>query len=235
MWKLFRTKKSISWQWVIGIGCLLIAVTIGWLLFLRAPAAPSLPLPPADAGYRRTDLSIDMRIDDLMQRMTLDEKIGQMALVEKNSVHTINDIAAYGIGGVLSGAGGKPKDNTPKGWLDMILAFQSASLRSRLGIPILYGADATHGNGNVPGATIFPHAIGLGAGGDIVQVARTTAEEMSAVGMNWSYSPTLDLPKIFDGDEHTKHSRMIRHMRAKSQLRTFAGRRNQHVILRHQR
>lgn len=157
-----------------------------------------LEKPPKDALYRQADASIDARVEDLLGRMTLDEKIGQMALVEKFSVRDMNDVASYGLGAILSGMGAKPEDNTPKGWLNMVQGYQDFARKSRLEIPLLYGADAVHGHGNVPGATIFPHMIGLGASHDVwlvEQVARATAEEMTATGIYWSYSPTLDLPR----------------------------------------
>lgn len=64
----------------------------------------------------------------------------------------------------MSGGGSKPSDNAAsEEWADMIDGFQKAALETRLGIPIIYGIDAIHGNNNVYGATVFPHFIGLGA------------------------------------------------------------------------
>jgi beta-glucosidase len=192
-------KSSIVFRWIRIIVPIvfLFALLGGWVLFLRKPAPP-LPPPPPDALYRLPGHPIEERVSDLMGRMTLDEKIGQMTLVEKNSVHDLNDVSSYGLGAILSGAGAKPMDDTPEGWLAMVNGFQNASRKSRLGIPILYGEDANHGTGNVPGATIFPHMIGLGASGDaalVQRVARATADEMAATGIYWTYSPTLDLPE----------------------------------------
>ncbi len=158
----------------------------------------SASAPSADALYRQASAPVDARVEDLLSRMTLEEKLGQMALVEKNSVDDASDIAAYGLGALLSGAGAKPNDNTGEGWRSMVTHFTALSKKSRLGIPILYGADAVHGHGNVPGATIFPHSIGLGATRDaglVERVARATAEELNATGIYWSYSPNLDLPQ----------------------------------------
>ncbi|MFA5129560.1 MAG: glycoside hydrolase family 3 N-terminal domain-containing protein [Patescibacteria group bacterium] len=200
MRKHIRIKGPIRWLILIGLVCILIAFPVEWIMFLRSPNPSPLPPPPADAVYLQSTASIDSRVDDLLSRMTLDEKIGQMALTEKNSIHNLNDVANYGLGAVLSGAGAKPSDNTANGWLQLINGFRQSALRSRLRIPILYGADANHGNGNVPGSTIFPHFIGLGASHDpklVQSIARATAEEMKATGMNWSYSPTLDLPQDF--------------------------------------
>jgi beta-glucosidase len=147
--------------------------------------------------YRDFALPAAMRAADLLSRMTLEEKAGQMTLVEKNSI-TPADVAALGIGGVLSGAGGAPRPNTPEAWAAMARGFEEAALRSRLAIPLLYGADAVHGHGNVPGAVVFPHNIGLGAGRDpdlVERVARATAEELVATGVNWNYAPMVAVPQ----------------------------------------
>ena len=146
--------------------------------------------------YQDSALSIEARADDLINRMTVAEKIGQMALIEKNSVSDLNDIAKYGLGAMMSGGGGKPENNTPEGWFQMVENFQSYSQKTRLGIPLLYGIDANHGHSNVFGATIFPHSIGLGASRDpdlVRDVAKATAKEVAATGINWVYSPNLDI------------------------------------------
>ncbi|MDP2930480.1 MAG: glycoside hydrolase family 3 N-terminal domain-containing protein, partial [bacterium] len=133
-----------------------------------------------------------------MKRMNDWEKIGQMILIEKNRIHDLNDITRYNLGALLSGGGAGPKQNTPLAWLQMINSFQSAAKKTCLKIPLLYGTDATHGHGNVFGATIFPHFIGLGATRDpdlVRRVAEATAEEMAATGIYWSFSPNLDVVK----------------------------------------
>lgn len=153
---------------------------------------------PADTRYMNPALPTEERIEILLSQMTLDEKIGQMALVEKNSIRAIGDISRYGLGGILSGGSAKPKDNTPEGWLEMIAEHDDASRKSRLGIPILYGIDAIHGHGGIPGATIFPHAIGLGMTKDeqlVEKIAAATAEEVRATGGSWVFSPNLDAPE----------------------------------------
>jgi len=195
-----------SWK-KIAVGAALGAILIagGVLAFARffAPPPPppvtSLPAPAADAAYRDASRPIEDRVEDLLSRMTLDEKIGQMTLVEKISLKDkASDVTAYGFGAVLSGAGGNPDDNTPKGWAQMVAGFQDAARKTRLGIPLLYGADANHGFGNVPGATLFPHAIGLGTADDPAlaeRVARATAEESAALGVRWNFSPMLELPR----------------------------------------
>lgn len=149
-----------------------------------------------DAKYLNPKIPLNERVDDLLGRMTDDEKIGQMALVEKNSLHDVTDISTYNMGALLSGFGAKPDPNTPKGWLNMVSNFQAQTKNTCLKIPILYGVDAIHGFSNVSGATIFPHFIGLGATKDaglIKKVAQATAEEMSAAGVYWNFSPNVDI------------------------------------------
>ena len=163
------------------------------------PAATEEPVSTVEAGpaYRNPDLPVAERVEDLLSRMTLAEKVGQMTQVEKNSIKK-EDIAARFIGSLLSGGGGYPQPNTPEAWLDMVNEFQEYALRTRLGIPLIYGVDAVHGHGNVKGATIFPHNIGLGAARDpeLVQpIGRATAEEVAATGIYWSFSPGAMVPQ----------------------------------------
>ncbi len=76
----------------------------------------------------------------------------------------------------------------------MVDRFQRAALQTRLGIPLLYGIDSVHGNGNLYGATVFPHNIGLGATRNpalVRRAAHITAEETRATGPQWTFSPCL--------------------------------------------
>ncbi len=141
--------------------------------------------------------NIEAQVKKTLASMTLDEKIGQMTQVEKNSL-TPEDVRRYAIGSVLSGGGGNPEPNTPQTWRQMTTGFQQAALETRLGIPILYGTDAVHGHNNVRGATIFPHNIGLGAAGDpelVSRIARITALEILATGAHWNFAPTVAVPQ----------------------------------------
>lgn len=190
---LFNSKQ---WMFLTIILCILAA--IGHYTLRFEDLGPQLPPPPASALYRQSGAPIEARVKDLMSYMTLEEKIGQMALVDKNSLGATEDISKYYLGGVLSGAGAKPKVNKPQGWLEMVGGMKEQALKSRLGIPLLYGVDANHGHSNMLGATVFPHAIGLGASQDTEltkAVAAATSEELKATGVNWSYSPSLDAPK----------------------------------------
>ncbi len=151
------------------------------------PVSPPLP-------YRDPALTPQARAADLLARMTLAEKIGQMTQAERGAIQDTADIAAYGLGSLLSGGGSAPASNTPAGWADMTDAFQKVALSTRLGIPLLYGSDAVHGHNNLLGAVLYPHNIGLGATRDpalVARIARATAEDMAATGVNWTFSPCL--------------------------------------------
>lgn len=193
-----QRKLRVPKNWPLWLLLLALSAFFGGFIYIKsAPRYPLLPKPPSDAPYKQVSQPLSKRVDDLLSRMTLDEKIGQMALVDKGSLKKTVDISRYNLGGVLSGAGAKPANNTPEGWLKMVSEKKDQAKQSRLGIPLLYGIDANHGNGNVPGSTVFPHAIGLGAANDAQltqQVATATAEEIKATGINWSFSPSLDAP-----------------------------------------
>ena len=136
-------------------------------------------------------------VDSLISKMTLEEKLGQMTQVDRQFLNDISDISKYGFGSLLSGGGSTPEVNEPKAWADMYDSYQKEALKSRLKIPLLYGIDAVHGHNNVVGATIFPHNIGLGATRDpkiVEAVARATALEVAATGIDWDFAPCLAVP-----------------------------------------
>ncbi|HZG56456.1 glycoside hydrolase family 3 N-terminal domain-containing protein [Paenibacillus sp.] len=158
---------------------------------------------PSTAGhaegfpYQDATLPVEQRVADLLSRMTLEEKIGQMLQVERLTA-TPEQVRDHTIGSVLSGGGSNPSPNTPTAWADETDSFQAAALQTRLQIPILYGVDAVHGHNNVYGATIFPHNVGLGAAGDPDLARRAgaiTAKEVRATGIQWSFSPCLCAPQ----------------------------------------
>jgi beta-glucosidase len=149
----------------------------------------------AGAPYLDAKLPVDKRVKDLMGRMTLEEKVGQMTMAERGAVtDDPTQVRTSMLGAVLSGGGSVPADNTPAGWADMVDAFQEQALQTRLQIPILYGVDSVHGHGNLHGATVFPHNIGLGATGDqklIERIEHVVAEETRATGPQWSFAPCV--------------------------------------------
>jgi hypothetical protein len=180
-----KMKAFMRHGW-LRFGLLVVGVLVGGMLLLTQTdfldAKPAVSTPPENALYRDPTQPIEARVADLLSYMTLEEKIGQMTLVEKNSIQG-GDIAVYHIGGMLSGAGAKPTNNTAMGWKEMIDAYQREAAQSRLGVPLLYGADAIHGHAHVPEATVFPHAIGLGAAGD-AELVRNVAKA-TRIGGNW--------------------------------------------------
>ena len=148
-------------------------------------------------AYKDPKVPIEERVEDLLARMTLAEKIGQMTQVERNSIHN-EDITTWFVGSLLSGGGGYPTPNTPEAWADMVNGYQEYALQTRLGIPLIYGVDAVHGHGNLRGATIFPHNIGLGATRDpelVERIGRVTALEMIATGIYWNFGPVVAVPR----------------------------------------
>lgn len=160
-------------------------------------AAPIMPTIEPDAAYRNPNLTAAERADDLLARMSLTDKIGQMTLIEKNSISPA-DVTTYAIGGLLSGGGGSPETNTAEAWAAMVDGYQSAALDTHLGIPMIYGVDAVHGHSNVKGAVIFPHNIGLGAANNpelMKQIGHITALEMIATGIYWNYAPGVMVPQ----------------------------------------
>ncbi|WOJ94560.1 glycoside hydrolase family 3 protein [Congregibacter variabilis] len=142
------------------------------------------------------DPNLAAKVEELLSQMSLEQKIGQMTQPERMAC-TPEDVKEFHIGSVLSGGGSCPGDNHPGDWVNMNDAYWMASMEAdgeHLAIPLLYGVDAIHGNGNVRGATVFPHNIGLGAARDpdlIKRIAQATAKEILATGVDWTFAPTL--------------------------------------------
>lgn len=185
----------------ITLNVLILVFLISLLGASCRQAQPILPTMAVAPAFTQTtspgDLAINSRVNDLLAKMTLDEKIGQMTQVEKGSIQP-GHINKYFISSILSGGGGSPIPNTIENWVKMIDGFQKEALSTRLAIPIIYGADAVHGHGNLHGATIFPQEIGLGATRDaelIRQIGRATAEEMLASGVQWNFAPVVAAPQ----------------------------------------
>jgi beta-glucosidase len=168
-----------------------------------AAAAPATAAPAtaaaATAAYLNPKLPVDRRVADLLGRMTLVEKIGQMTQAERAAVAGDPSLVAqWNLGSVLSGGGSVPTPNTPAAWVDTVNQFQAQALSTRLRIPMIYGVDAVHGHGNVHGATIFPQNVGLGATRDpglAERIGHATAEEVRATGIPWNFSPCICLTR----------------------------------------
>jgi beta-glucosidase len=143
--------------------------------------------------------SYDAQVKELLSRMTLEEKIGQMIQTDQEHLRDPADIEKYYIGSVLSGGNSDPVEgNSLQAWTDRYDQLQGYALKTRLGIPILYGIDAVHGHSNVLGAVIFPHNIGLGCMRDpelVEKISRITATEMRATGIQWTFAPCVTVPR----------------------------------------
>jgi beta-glucosidase len=137
----------------------------------------------------------DARVDALLAKMTLEEKVGQMTQADSKALKDPGDVARYFLGSVLSGGGeDPPAGNSLQNWTDHYETYQAAALRTRLKIPILYGIDAVHGHSNVVGATVFPHNIGLGCTRNaalVEKAAEITAREVRATGIRWTFAPMV--------------------------------------------
>jgi len=149
------------------------------------------------------DPTIEARVDALLAAMTLEEKVGQTIQAELQSV-TAQDVRDYHLGSVLNGGGSTPGGDlraSPADWVALADGFWDASLDTSDGgvaIPLIWGSDAVHGHSNVFGATVLPHNIGLGAANDpdlIRRLEAVTAREVSATGLDWTFSPTVAVPR----------------------------------------
>jgi beta-glucosidase len=142
--------------------------------------------------------AFDDRVDELLAQMTLDEKVGQMTQPDQEFLEDVDHVREYMVGSLLSGGGSDPATNSFEDWRALYEMYQAKALETRLGIPLLYGVDAVHGHSNVIGAVVFPHNIGLGAtrNAELVEdIARITAREVKATGMNWSFAPSVAVPQ----------------------------------------
>ena len=142
---------------------------------------------------------LEQRIDNLLGQMTLEEKVGQILQAEIQSI-TPDEVKKYHIGSILNGGGSTPNRDekaSASDWVALADSFYDASMDTSDGgvaIPVFWGTDAVHGNGNAYGATIFPHNIGLGAAhnSDLIRkIGEITAIEVRALGIEWVFGPTL--------------------------------------------
>ena len=144
---------------------------------------------------RESFLAYDVQAKEILAKMTLDEKIGQMIQAEYVGMQDKNDVRKYFLGSVLMGGNSDPEaGNSLEAWTDVYDKMQSLAMKTRLGIPIMYGVDAVHGHSNVIGAVIFPHNIGLGCTNNpelVEEINKITAYETRATGMNWTFSPCV--------------------------------------------
>jgi beta-glucosidase len=155
---------------------------------------------PANAAL--DSATIEKKVDSILALMTINEKAGQMAMVQINSSGTASSrvtdaqVASLGIGSVFNG-GSDPSvpANTPVAWSTAIDRVQKVVMNSsRLKIPIIYGQDCVHGVGSIAGCTVFPHNIGLGCTHDtalVAKVAMLTAQEATGIGIRLNFAPCV--------------------------------------------
>ena len=137
----------------------------------------------ATMPYKNPDLPVEERIADLLGRMTLEEKVGQMMQLDARSADLDELIVNKHVGSVLHT---RPED-LPR-------VVEAVDTKTRLNIPVLIGDDCIHGYSFWPGATIFPEQLGMAVSWDPEKVqaaGRATAEEVSATGVHWTFSPVL--------------------------------------------
>jgi beta-glucosidase len=197
-----RTRRTV----LLAVPLALLAAGLATTTGAAAPMADTAAVYPTDAAgrtlikqtgaaYQNSRLPVSSRVDDLLGRMTLEEKIGQMTQAERGAVDADPTlVTTWMLGSVLSGGGSVPTPNTPHAWADMVDRFQSHALQTRLQIPLVYGVDSVHGHGNLLGATVFPHNIGLGSSRDpklIERIEHVVAEETRATGPQWAFAPCL--------------------------------------------
>jgi len=143
------------------------------------------------------DAQLESRVAQLLSRLTSAQKVGQLIQADIGSI-TPDDLQHYPLGSILNGGNSSPRDDklaAPSEWLTLADRFYDAAMAaSPIGLPLLWGTDAVHGHNNIPGATIFPHNIGLGAARDtqlIRRIGEITALEVRVTGLDWAFSPTV--------------------------------------------
>ena len=207
-----NVQAAIKRNGVIVLLILLAALAL-LLAGVRSGAPEAASADPSVLPYQDASRPVDQRVADLLSRMTLAEKIGQMGQINVEVLQGSPDtpwdrgplnpdlmadvLDKNQIGSILSGGGAwPPVGDDGKAWADEINTIQQFALdHSRLRIPIIYGADAVHGHNNLVDATMVPHQIGLGATFDpslAEQLGRSTASAVRATGVTWDFAPVLD-------------------------------------------
>lgn len=149
------------------------------------------------------DADVEARVDVLLSKMTLEQKVGQIIQGDSDSI-TPEEVKKYRLGSILSGGSSAPGDRAyadAKTWLETADEYYDASLDPEgveVAIPLIWGIDAVHGHTNLYGAVVFPHNIGLGAANnpDLIEaIAASTAKALTVSGHDWTFAPTLAVPR----------------------------------------
>ena len=165
--------------------------------------------------YKNPKASVAQRVDDLLARMTLEEKVGQMNQLvgiehfkENSAAMTAEELATNTANAFYPGVTVQDmEDWTRRGLVSSFLhvltleeanRLQRLNMQSRLQIPLLIGIDAIHGNAKCKGNTVYPTNIGLASSFDVdmaYKIARQTAEEMRAMNMHWNFNPNVEVAR----------------------------------------
>jgi beta-glucosidase len=168
------------------------------VIMVSPPSSVSVEQQQNEAPYRNRSLPIEKRVEDLLGRMTLDEKIGQMTQADHASLKDGTEVDTLFLGSVLSGGDSELPDVSAKAWQTHTETLQKRALGTRLGIPLVYGIDAVHGHSNVRGAVVFPHNIGMGCTRNpklVEEASAVTAREVAGTGMHWTFAPCIAVPQ----------------------------------------
>jgi beta-glucosidase len=183
-------------------GALALAVSLAFgpqfAAIAAQPSAKPLTDWPRIASDIKKDPALEARVAEIVGKMTLAQKIGQMTQPEIKAASP-DDVRKYYLGSVLNGGGSWPNNNKharAADWVAMANAFYDASIATDMAVkvPVVWGTDAVHGHNNVYGATMFPHNIGLGAARDpklVQEIGAATAKAVRATGIAWVFGPTL--------------------------------------------
>ena len=189
---LRRAKASMA-----ALSFLLVAAPVA---AQESPVANPASWPVAHSPSAITDAKTEKAISRLLRKLTVEQKVGQVIQGDISSIKP-EDLARYPLGSILAGGNSGPygdeRADAAK-WLKLVKEFRAASRKAGAGVPILFGVDAVHGHSNLPGATIFPHNVGLGAAHDadlIKRIGAATAAEVAGSGIEWTFAPTLAAPQ----------------------------------------
>jgi beta-glucosidase len=190
-----------------AVSALVLSLALGHAVQAQTPAVPDAARadpanwPTASSPAAMTDAETEAFVDQLLARLTIEEKVGQVIQGDISSVRP-EDLLTYPLGSILAGGNSAPGGDeraTPQAWVDLARAYREANgRRGGTVVPLIFGIDAVHGHNNVVGATLFPHNIGLGAARDpdlIARIGEATALEVAVTGADWTFGPTLAVPR----------------------------------------
>ncbi|MDE2337748.1 MAG: exo 1,3/1,4-beta-D-glucan glucohydrolase [Gammaproteobacteria bacterium] len=181
----------------VGIGLVLGAGGIA-----SASAAGAVVHPerwPVLYPAQRDSAALERRVERILAQMTLRQKVGQLIQADISGIRP-RDLLRWPVGAILNGGNSKPNGAitaAPEAWLSLANRFYLDSMRVpgvKRPIPVMWGMDAVHGANDIYGATVFPQNVGLGAADDpalVRRIGRATAEEVRAVGVDWTFGPTV--------------------------------------------